>query len=494
MQEDINNQSLSTQLRLAIGLAEECPPQFLNRSEKLDNVIDAICYALEQEAVAQHLNLEVADSVVVNCLFHRIYREEVDDALKKEYRRATIICILQFLKWCKEELHQSKLERRWLYDLDLDIKIANILGAKYSEGKCWRTKTNNTLFQYSDICALLTGKFMPQPVTRDMLSLFGVRQVLEAKFRRIIGFYWIDPMPKIPHGTIPKILIAHEKDLKYKSDNVLSLDSVMHVYDWTDYSIHTMASDYVWLVWKAAYVVRHLFGADKKEEASYFHINDSIEITHNTLERLREDFRKWVSENACRGKKVTIHWGAPEIPIVNDAGQLVNIKETKEIVFNLARVRQIKEPCVFLLIKEWPSDDMADVLRRNITELYEFGARFCIFVNSRMNAGVGALGILSISWKLIPLGCDISNELRQLDDYCKEQEVTTIIDLGISSETANIIKKVADNACAYEVEYLRDCPKLTTRQQPGSDEMKNLFAHLYGVANAGTHLERDISV
>jgi len=493
-QMSIKCQSLSDRLRMAIGLDEDNPAQFLERTDEIDAVIDATCCALESEAKEHSMNLNVSDSVIVNCLFYRVYHEKQNAVLEKEYKRATIVCILQFLRWCKDELQHGRLERRWLYDFDFDVKVANVLGNKYSIGKSWRAKTNNTLFQYADICALLTGKFMPQPVTRDMLALFGVRQALETKFRRIIGLEGVDPMVKIPHGAIPKILIAHEKSIEYKSGNVLPLDSVMHVYDWTDFSIHTMSSNYVWLVWKAVYAVRHLFYAGKEDVCSYFHINGSVEISHITLERMREDFRRWISANTCRDKQVTLYWGEPEIPIVNDAGQLIKIKETREIIFNLTRVRQIKRPCVFLLIKEWPNDDMADVLRKNITELNNFGARFCIFVNSSKNAGVGALGIFSIPWKKIPICCDIDNELRHMETLCEEQDVTTIIDLGIYSGTAEIIKKAAGDACAYEVEYLQDCPSLITHRRPGSSEMKRLYAHLNEIANTGAHLERDIAV
>lgn len=496
-QMSIKCQSLSDRLRLAIGLDEDNPPQFLERTDELDAVIDAICCTLESEAKERAIKLNVSDSVIVNCLFYRVYHETPNEILEKEYKRATIVCILQFLRWCKDELRHGKLERRWLYDFDFDVKVANVLGGKYSVGKGWRAKTNNTLFQYADICALLTGKFMPQPLTRDMLALFGVRQVLEAKFRRIIGLCGIDPMPKIPHGTIPKILKAHEKGIKYKFDKSLPLDSIMHIYDWTDYSIHTMSSSYVWLVWKAVFAVKFLFCSGEMENESYFHINGSIEISCHVLERMREEFRKWVCINTRepshdKSGQTVLYWCEPEIPVVNDIGQLVKIKNTKERVSEHLRVRQIKDPCVFVLIKEWPINRLGDTLRQNIRALHDLGVRFTIFVNSPKNAGVGALQQPDIPWKMIESGSGADDDVRQLENYCKDQEVSLIVDLGISSRTASIIRRASEFALGYAIEYVRDCIMLTGSQNDKTEEVKQFYKHLCDMANNRPNLERGI--
>ena len=112
-QMSIKCQSLSDRLRMAIGLDEDNPAQFLERTDEIDAVIDGICCALESEAKEHSINLNVSDSVIVNCLFYRVYHEKQNAVLETEYKRATIVCILQFLRWCKDELQHGKLERWW---------------------------------------------------------------------------------------------------------------------------------------------------------------------------------------------------------------------------------------------------------------------------------------------------------------------------------------------------------------------------------------------
>lgn len=326
------SQSLSERLRLALGPEEE-HPRFLDNTEELTSVIGAYENALKDEASKSKLFLDICEANIVDCLFYRPYHEAPNLKLSRAYKRATIVCILQFLAWCRNQLERGRLEWRWLFDFDFDIFESHILGDNYKNGFCWRARTNNTFIQYADVLGLLTGEFSPQPLTRDMFALFGVRQLLEAKFRRIIGLKWIEPMPKIPHNIIPDILKKHEKEFKFRSATEFSFSDIMKVYDWTESSIHTMSSNYVWLVWKAVTFVAPLFSASQHGPVKYFHINGAVEMTEETFGRLREDFIVWVSSNVCNhGQERKIYWGDPETPIVNDKGELVRIQDSEKIV------------------------------------------------------------------------------------------------------------------------------------------------------------------
>ena len=316
--------TLSGRLRVAMG-SEENASQHLICSADLLNAIDAIIDALYSEAKKLQLNLNIKDAHLVTCLYYRLYHEDFNDDLKKESKRATIVCIVQYLNWCKELLQRHSLERRLLIEFDIDMFQSGILGANYKEGYAVRTYTTNTFMQYADILCMFTGRSLPQPLARDMFSLFGIRQTLEIRFRRLLGLRWIDPMPKIGHEVIPTILKKHEKAFRYKNGNKLKISDVMHIYNWTDYSIHSMSSNYIWLVWKAIVSSSDFLTPPKFDEKSkYMHINASMEMDECTLQDLRNDFRKWVIANKF-GKDVKIYWEEPEVPIVDERGELKKI-------------------------------------------------------------------------------------------------------------------------------------------------------------------------
>ena len=324
--------TLSGRLRVAMGI-EENAPHFLVFSSDLLSAIDAIIDALRREAAKLHLKLDIKESHLVTCLYYRAYHEEPNEVFNKEYKRATIVCALQYLNWCRRLLQNGALERRLLLEFDIDMFQSGILGANYKEGYAERTYTTNSFMQYTDILWMFTGRSLPQPLARDLFSLFGIRQTLEVRFRRLLGLRWIDPMPKIGHDVIPTILKKHEKSFRYKDGNNLLLSDIMHIYNWTDYSIHSMTSNYIWLVWKAISSASDFLIPPKFDDKSkYMHINASMEMDAATLQDLRNDFKEWVSANASNRLKkgLKIFWEEPEVPILDERGCLKKIGNSVE--------------------------------------------------------------------------------------------------------------------------------------------------------------------
>ena len=325
-------QSLSVQLRLALG-PEETHEKFIVNKQETQLAIDAIIDALRHKANEHKVNLDVSDSFIVDCLFHRVYRGIDDKNLSRAYIQSSIKCVIQFLEWCKSEIEHRELEWRWLNDFDYDFYGLNVI-EDYKDGECWRAKTTNTFMQYADIIGLLTGRSMPQPVTRDMFVLFGIRQILEAKFRRMLGFLYVKPMLKISHAVIPHILKSHENEFTYKIDGVPKLADVMHIYDWTESSIHNMSSNCVWLVWKATMFIGPLFApANGLSNGSYFHLNGAIEITQECLVEMRNDLKKWIKANAKSvgyNDKMVVHWNSTETAVVDEKGRLVRVDDLEE--------------------------------------------------------------------------------------------------------------------------------------------------------------------
>lgn len=374
--------TLGERLRLAIG-EDECSPRILVNSQELQDVLSDIIGALKANAATNRLNISLKDPCIISFLYDRLYH---DKTLKRsDYVRATIACVIKYLEWCKDTLEKGQLERRWLLDFYVDFSQTNILPEMY-KGWSGRTNTNNTLFQYADIRALLEGTWTPQPVVRDMLALFGLRQVLEAKFRRLLGLSWVDPMPKIPHETVPSIVKSHESELNVKTASALRVDSIMQIYNWTDYSIHTMTTNSVWLVWMAVDWCRYVFlppKADDENTARYWHINGSIEIPQSCLEGMREDFRKWLVEKACSnspGRSVRVLWQEPEAPVVDAYGNLVRIKKSEEIVSADASVCERRKPSVCFLIDKWLADDGGRCFFDNLGRLVERGVDVTVFM------------------------------------------------------------------------------------------------------------------
>lgn len=481
--------TLGERLRLALGL-EDDSPRILDNSDDLQFVLSDIIDALRSEAAAKHLNIALKDPCIISFLYERPYH---DKTLKRtDYDRATIACVIKYLEWCKGKLKKGQLERRWLRDFYFDFSQTGILPDMY-KGWCGRTNTNNTLFQYSDIRALLEGTWSPQPVVRDMLALFGLRQVLEAKFRRLLGLSWLDPMPKIPHETLPSIVRLHESELNVKTASSLRVDSIMQIYNWTDYSIHTMTTNSVWLVWMAVDWCRYVFlppKAGDKNNAKYWHINGSIEIPQSCLEGMREDFRRWVVEKVCcstQQRSVLITWEEPEAPVVDSDGNLVRIKKSVEKVSADASVCVQQKPSVCFLIDKWPVGGEGKAFSDNLRRLVERGVDVTVFMTECDTAS--CLLIPSVSIKTYLLNLHEGGDTNAIKQVLNDRAVTSMY-----AWNAPVLKKLMSGVLSLSSHKRLRRIKITGADLLSvakSDEELDQFANaLFEFANADPELTR----
>lgn len=447
-----NRRTLGERLRIELG-PEEMSERYLKNSDSLMLVIDDVIDALKNKARTKMYSLDIKDAFIVSCLYCRPYHNSPPEYV--DYVRSTIVCIIRYLEWCKLQLPGGKLERRWLRDFYYDLYQTGILPEMYGNAACYRCYTNNTLMQYGDIYALLRGAWTPQPNVRDMLSLFGLRQVLEAKFRRLLGLRWVEPMPKIPHEVLPRIIKCHADQIRITTAETMDWDSVMHIYNWTDYSIHTMSTNRVWLVWFAVDWCKRIFippKKDLKDKRKYFHINGAIELTEVSLDGLREDFRKWLSENACPkapDKKVRVIWDPPEAPVVDRQGNLMQLKVVEEDVFITAQVKERRKASVMFGVFEWPSDDCK--LIKNLKALRSAGISLTIVVGTPLQrSGYEIIPDLDIHWYCVQASCEGGN--HELARVLKEREITQIVS---SCDDDSLIRYLVDVVSSCEEERVR---------------------------------------
>ena len=483
-------QTLGERFRLAIGL-DEGAKRFLANSKKLEKVINDVIGALQTKARTEGLNINLKDACIINTLYYRPYHDKKLSV--NEYRRASIACICKYLEWCKKELKRGKFERRWLRDFYVDLFQTNILPEMYGRTSCGRTYTNNTFFQYSDIYALLKGKWTPQPVVRDMMALFGLRQVLETKFRRMLGLSWIEPMPKIPHETLPGIISHHETQLKIAKGGRMQMEPIMKIYNWTDYSIHTMTTNFVWLVWMAIDWCSFLFWTSPTHATSYWHINGALEIPQRVLESMREEFRRWLLGNACSKApdgELRIYWNEPEAPVVDERGHLMKIRSTEEIVSAKSFVREIRRPSICFLIDEWFKETDAEAaFRDNLLKLESMGVKISVLIRNCPAGGSSLIPSLTIKWYAIK--SVESADKRDVKKVLKENLVTAIAVPG--ERDATFVRKL-QWFCESQLGKESVVNAFNWTQLMDRDGLKKLHEKLMMIANSDPRLKRKLSV
>lgn len=205
-------------------------------------------------------NTKLKTPCVVQSLY--ILSGKCDKEKEMVYNRASTQIIIEFLEWLisfpalKNRLHEVKdLLETFVFDLG----STGVLGEKFFSVYCGRNKTNHTYFHFYDSKNAL---FLNRPLpfkTQEFLSVFGLRQAMEIKFRRVIGFAGTEPPIKIRHDVIPSIIANHEKDIFFHKRKDLTIKDILHIYNWTNYSIHYLVSAPPWLIWKAFEVCGIIF-------------------------------------------------------------------------------------------------------------------------------------------------------------------------------------------------------------------------------------------
>ena len=407
--------------------------------------INDMIVALKTHAANTRISCSLKDVAVVQTLF----THGVDLAIESNRRRyegATITCVIQFLEWCRRQLTGGGLQKRLLNDFCYDFANTGILGDEFFRGKCWRTNTPHSLVEYVSLKSLLERGAACEGLSQDLFVTFGLRQLLEAKFRRLLGIDIIDPMPKIPHDVVPGIVGNYEDKFRCSKNKRIAFSDVMHIYRWTDVSIHTMSVGAVWMAWKALDVCDFLFlnAASEKRKATPF--LGTVEFDRSVLECMREDFRRWLLGHCFRPRmpnEYRVFWSSPEAIVVdNETKNLVEIEASREVIRGLGKITVLRRPSLMIVMKKWPTGDVGCRLARIIRIVGERGVSVTVCLNDAAKAGVGTVGLLDSKWYQIDIAAGIVDVAAELRKVIEQRKISTVVDFMAGKTFKKALKAV----------------------------------------------------
>lgn len=195
------------------------------------------------------------------------------------------------------ELHKNK---ELLEAFVFDLGNLHILDEKFFSFNCSRNKTNHTFFHFYDSLNVLFFNKSASFKARERFSIFGLRQAMEIKFQRVIGYSQENHSIKMPHNVIPLIISDYEKKILFSNEKNITIKEIFEIYKWTNHSIHTMKSEYPWLIWKAFDLCRVLF------DAEFLGLNSSFQFSIDTLNEMRNKLIDKVQKNQKEKKNRTI--------------------------------------------------------------------------------------------------------------------------------------------------------------------------------------------
>ena len=246
-----------------------------------------------------------------------LFNEKTSVSNAKDYARASISVMIEFLNWALSKWRGPVKPIPVLINFLFDVGHTKIL----SDGKSWRGRAFTWLdnFNYADLEAMYYYDLKAQRVYKEALCIFGLRQTLEHKFEKLVGFESVKPKQKFPHDFWPKIIQSYVNNGKLKFSEQVDIGRVMRVYNWTNGSIHGMRTDFVWLVWKAFQVCKPLFLA--MSAGGVTSLVDSASITEQDFQTLREDAQKAIAKQIVfKGESCDITFSKPEVIVVNSSG------------------------------------------------------------------------------------------------------------------------------------------------------------------------------
>lgn len=147
-------------------------------------------------------------------------------------------------------------------------------------------------------------------------SCYFLRQSLELKFRRILGF--IDATDKqnnsikIRHEFFPEFI---KKNLSHFEMNNVSVDNLLKIYKWTNTTIHTSTIPYIWQLWYIfEYCDKFIYPSSMTLGESWS-IHNSVII--NNFDLLHEKLCDSICSEYGEGKYLCFHTNTPEAVIKN---------------------------------------------------------------------------------------------------------------------------------------------------------------------------------
>lgn len=233
----------------------------------------------------------IEQSLVINTLFS-FNHDYSDNSFCKTWLNATTQVIIEYLDSISKSQHLSKM-REILINFVYSLAETKILDERFFSWSCGHSNSEMTFFHFYQSRNFLFGQMLPDVNTREILSTFGLRQSIEVKCKRILGFVTTQPNLKISHDVIPNIIAAHESDISFSTQKDLTLKNFYQIYEWTNISIHYMITSPPWIVWKAFDACEFFFDTTNKNLPSgVSSLDGGIQFTIGVLQKMRADLIK----------------------------------------------------------------------------------------------------------------------------------------------------------------------------------------------------------
>ena len=319
---------------------EQSESSFAYTSEDMDKIcslVDESIALVKRFRTTNGFSNDLKPSAMVVGLFKNFDR--VDE---KQRLRLTAQCSEEFLVWCRREIRKGEQGVcRLLLNFAYDTSYIGYLGKDFNSGLAGHSHFWIPRDSFIQIFNWFCRGKMPEWLTSEFMCIFELRQVMETAFHRVIGLGEISVPLRIPHALIPDILHRNITIQNFSPPSGLTIKDYMHVYDWTDKSIHLMCTDWVWVVWKAMMIGGDFFTCPKRTNGQVS-IYDNFELSKELLSKVRKEFVTRVKDQNKRFAEFSISWIKPDAAIVDDKGASTDVVPSIEIVTNECRNNFVK--------------------------------------------------------------------------------------------------------------------------------------------------------
>ena len=256
--------------------------------------------------------------------------------------RLTAQCSEEFLVWCRQEILKGEYGVcRLLANFAYDTSYIGYLGKDFNSDRAGHSHFWIPRDSFIQIFNWFCRGREPERLTSEFMCIFELRQVMEVAFHRVIGLGEVSVPLRIPHALIPDILHRNLTTKNFSPPSGLTIKDYMHVYDWTDKSIHLMFTDWVWVVWKAMMIGRDFFTCPERTNGQ-MSIYDNFELSEELLNKVRREFVTRIRAQNRRFVEFDINWIKPEAAIVNKEGKAVDVLPRTERVSNECRCKFVQ--------------------------------------------------------------------------------------------------------------------------------------------------------
>lgn len=314
---------------------EQCDPSSACTGDELAEIgklVDESINLIKTFRAKNGFSKELKPQAMVVGLFKNFDRVSNNQRL-----RLTAQCSEEFLVWCRQEiLNGEHGVCRLLSNFAYDTSYIGYLGKDFNTGRAGRSHFWIPRDSFLQVFNWFCRGRMPERLTSEFMCIFELRQVMEVAFHRVIGLGGISVPLRIPHALIPDILHRDLTAKNFSSQNGLTIKDYMHVYDWTDKSIHLMCTDWVWVVWKAMMIGGDFFTCPKRTNGQ-ISIYDNFELSEEILNKIRREFVMRVKGKDKRFSEFSINWIKPEAAIVDKECKAIDVMPRTERVLNVCR-------------------------------------------------------------------------------------------------------------------------------------------------------------